>query len=218
MARQFTRSNSDWLTANPNVIADEPLTMACWFKASINTDRLALVAIGDLSTTNGFWELSADGARASDPIAAYTRAPGGTSQALSTTGFTVGKWHHAGGIWRANDNRSAYIDGGSRGNETTARAAAISDDTCIGRSALSSDSNGMDGAIAEIGIWNIDLSDAEMAILAKGYSPLLIRPNNLVFYIPLIRDDDFDLIGGVSFTANGTPSIVHHSRIFNPRK
>ncbi len=34
--------------------------------------------------------------------------------------------------------------------------------------------------------WNVALTDAEVAALASGVSPLLVRPENLVRYRPLI--------------------------------
>ncbi len=45
-----------------------------------------------------------------------------------------------------------------------------------------------DGRIAEVAIWDVILTADEAAILSKGYSPLFVRPQNLVAYWPLIRE------------------------------
>ena len=74
----------------------------------------------------------------------------------------------------------------------------------------------MDGRIAEAAIWNVELTDAEVAILGKGFSPPFIRPESLVFYAPLIRDEDDDRVGGLSLTAYNTPTIASHPPIIYP--
>ena len=56
--------------------------------------------------------------------------------------------------------------------------------------------NYCDGSLAEAAIWNAALSDAEVAALATGVSPLLVRPGSLVFYAPLARDL-LDRVGGL---------------------
>ena len=42
-----------------------------------------------------------------------------------------------------------------------------------------------DGGIAEVAIWNIQLTTNQISALAAGFSPLLIRPDKLVGYWPL---------------------------------
>lgn len=73
-----------------------------------------------------------------------------------------------------------------------------------------------EGLLAEWGMWNVALSQAEIQALAKGVSPLFIRPQNLLMYIPLIRDNDNDLVGGLNFSALGVPTIAEHPRIITP--
>jgi hypothetical protein len=67
----------------------------------------------------------------------------------------------------------------------------------------------MSGAIALPSIWNIDLSDEEVAMLASGmYIPTDIRPGNLVGYWPLHpRMGDVDLGPyGYHLTAYNSPT------------
>ncbi|KKK59939.1 hypothetical protein LCGC14_3029330, partial [marine sediment metagenome] len=80
----------------------------------------------------------------------------------------------------------------------------------IGRSGISTPQSYMDESIAEVAIWNVALSNAEVALLAKGFSPLLIKPESLVSYWPLVRDDDNDWIGGFDLTAFNTPTVSDH--------
>ena len=50
-------------------------------------------------------------------------------------------------------------------------------------------------------------------MLARGYSPLFVRPQNLVAYWPLIRDEDQDRVGGYDMAAYNTPSVAAHPPI-----
>ena len=71
----------------------------------------------------------------------------------------------------------------------------------------------MSGSIAEPAVWNVVLTDAEVAILGAGFSPLFVRPQNLVFYPDLIRGLN-DKVGGLTLTANGTVVSAHPPIIY----
>ena len=64
---------------------------------------------------------------------------------------------------------------------------------------------------AGAGIWNVALTAAEIASLAKGFSPRLIRPQSLAFYAPLIRET-LDIRGGLTLTDSGS-TVADHPRI-----
>ncbi|HUT30310.1 MAG TPA: hypothetical protein VMX13_11005 [Sedimentisphaerales bacterium] len=69
--------------------------------------------------------------------------------------------------------------------------------------------------LAEVAIWNTDLDDADAALLAKGASPLFVRPANLVRYWPLIRGGRCRISGG-SLTDQGSPGVARHPRLLYP--
>lgn len=66
---------------------------------------------------------------------------------------------------------------------------------------------------AEVGIWNVALTAAEVASLAKGMTCDKIRPQNLVFYAPLVRDLQ-DTKGGLTITNNNTATVANHPRVY----
>jgi hypothetical protein len=70
-----------------------------------------------------------------------------------------------------------------------------------------------DGLIAEVGIWNVVLTAAEIASLAKGMTCDKIRPQSLVFYAPLVRDL-IDAKGGLTITNNNGATVANHPRIY----
>ncbi len=70
-----------------------------------------------------------------------------------------------------------------------------------------------DGDIAEVGIWNVALTAAEIASLADGFTCDRVRPQSLVFYAPLIRDLH-DIARGLAITNNNTATVANHPRVY----
>jgi hypothetical protein len=73
--------------------------------------------------------------------------------------------------------------------------------------------NPFGGKLAEVGIYNAALTAAEIASLAKGMTPDKIRPQNLVFYAPLVRDL-IDQKGGLTITNNNAATVANHPRVY----
>ncbi len=71
----------------------------------------------------------------------------------------------------------------------------------------------MTGQIAEVGIWNVALTDAEIASLADGMTCDKVRPQSLVFYAPLVRNLQ-DVRGGLPITNNNTATVANHPRVY----
>jgi hypothetical protein len=213
MARVFDRGSSEYLEAGSTPVAGVPLTMACWFWTSDTTNDKDLMCVGSSTAQSNFimrlrWD---------DYIYAATYAGGSGDSAHTSTTFTGSAWQHACVVFRDTDDRSAYLNGGGRGNNATDLTPADLDRIDIG-CYIYAGAHGWywPGSIAEAAIWNVALTDDEVAVLATGVSPLLVRPQSLVFYAPFIRDDDEDLVGGLSLTANGGPTVGVHPRVIYP--
>jgi hypothetical protein len=71
----------------------------------------------------------------------------------------------------------------------------------------------MVGVIAEFAVWDLELTAAEFAALAKGCSPLQVRPSGLIHYLPLLRANTNYM--GVAPTVNGT-TVSAHPRVIMP--
>jgi hypothetical protein len=198
------------------VLTGVPITMACWYNSNDLSVHQVLMGLTDFSVTDQYILLIMAGFSAGDPVGAIKEDGVGSVNVESSTGSTVDTWHHAAGVFAAVDDTRVYIDGGSK--QTTAVSSTPSgiDKTALGV-LLRSGANlwYMSGLIAEAAIWNIALSDAEVAVLAEGYSPLLVHPQNLVFYAPLIREI-LDTVGGVALTNNNGVTVGDHSRVLLP--
>lgn len=217
MSRLFDDAASDRLTNANAVIVGYPFTLACWFNSDNIGISQVLMSVGDTGTADNYHYLRAAGSVASDPVQAGSAAGGTARNAATTTGYSTNTWHHACGVFTAAADRAAFIDGGSKGTNTQSTSPAGVDATAIGRLETSTPANHMSGMIAEAAIWDVALTDAEVALLAASYSPLLVRPQNLVAYWPLIgrTSPEIDTIGRFEMTVTGAV-VAAHPRIRYP--
>jgi hypothetical protein len=215
MARLFDDALEQYLEIDQAPVTAAPFTLSCFFNTDKDYLTQYLIYLAQKAKTNEAWGLSAAGGTTGDPVS-FLAYDGGGTVVSTTSGYSVGTRHHAAGVCVSDTERHVYIDGGSKGSTTDDKSPDLVDRLSIGRAGDSSPGYHMSGPIAEVAIWNIDLIDAEIVLLAKGYSPLFIRPQNLVFYMPLVRDDDEDLIGGLSLTAFNAPTIDAHPPIIYP--
>lgn len=68
------------------------------------------------------------------------------------------------------------------------------------------------GDIAEVGVWNAVLTADEIASLAKGFPCRMIKPENLAFYAPLVRNIT-DYMEALTITNTNTATPSEHARI-----
>jgi hypothetical protein len=97
-------------------------------------------------------------------------------------------WHGIGCTFTSAKKVKVFHDGllDSSGESTFTKAIpAINSDSYIGRTPAGYGSTTFTGRIAEVAVWNIPMSDAEVMALTLGAHPLRFRPTNLVFYFPL---------------------------------
>lgn len=201
-----------FLTATTPITA-VPITVSCWFFANNNTVNMALVVLENDSGTHRF-DLQALGAVTNDPIQCAAASGGLGSNARTSTGFAANTWNHACGVQSANNSRTAYLNAGGQVSNTAVQAPIGISVLKIGSTNVSgTNSNFLNGLIAEVGIWNAALTAAEVASLAKGMTCDKIRPQSLVFYAPLVRDL-IDQKGGLAITNNNGATVANHPRVY----
>ena len=185
MARLFDDANFDHVQVNAAAVTAAPFTVSCWFRADQVTLTPAMFWIGNSAASDNYWVLQFRGDQAGDPIDFTARNPT-SAPARTTTGATLNKWHHACGIEYSAISRACFIDGGSKGTNSTSVTPTGANRMAIGRFADSSPTEYWSGALARVAIWNEALSDEEVLALARGESPLRIRLHALKGYWRLL--------------------------------
>lgn len=210
MARQFNGVNQ-YLEIDTEITpAAWPYTLACWFNEPGDGNFEALIAQAERGVVNEY-EFLCVREGWGNRVAAVSRV-GGIDWAATTVALYVSNtWNHAGAVFAGRDDRRIYLNGANKvvNNNITGDFWRMNR-TSIGRIGSNPPGRYTNARIAEAAAWNVALSDAEIAILAKGYRPTFVRPQNLICYLPLVRDDDEDIVGGRSFTAFNAPSIAAH--------
>jgi hypothetical protein len=224
MALRFVSGSSEYLSnATLCSITDYPFTLSCWFREEGGGTR-GLVYLVDTASGNYHQGLDLRTSGGNTVNAASKKAGPAEVKAVTTTNWSTNTWHHACGVFAANNDRRAFLDGGGKGTNTgNVSFEAGLDSTYIGaRRSNGTTSFYMQGRICETAIWNIALTDTEVAALGAGACPLLIRPDALVAYWPIGGvysgdSDNVDILGGYNVTDNGTPDPAdHRPGIFYP--
>ena len=222
MSRDFVAASEQGLRIDSPVITGPPLTISAWVLKDLAAPRGIVFFVGDASTTDDRLQLQME--PNNGPVRFLVKNTANVFAATSTN-WVTGQWHHLCGIARAVDDRSVYLDGGGRGDNATIQTpvAGNIDRTTIGRRDNIESSNAFDGLVGHVAIWNIDLTDAEVRILAAGADPRTVRPDNLIAYWPLNgRTPEPDIVDSLNLTeVNGPiavgpePPLIRH-RILAP--
>lgn len=219
MARLFS-SNKLTLAAAP--ASASPLSFGCWFNSSDSANSQTLMELYNPTFTVSYLRLVAAGAVAGGPIRFACSGSGGTPaqvNADTSTGYSVNTWTHALAVWISNSSRKAYINGGSVGSNASTRTLNAPNNTILGQ--LPDGTASLAGMLAEAAIWNIDLSADDAKALGDGASPLIVRPDKLVAYWPILGrySPEIDLLNAAhNLTVTGATAGNDHPPMFGPRQ
>ena len=214
MAREFTGSPNALIVGDvPSVdITGTQLTVHAWIRPSVFVNGSY---ISKWSAGNGQYTLSGT----SGGLAGF--GCGDTLGEDGVNGATVlpaGGWYAHGGV---KDGTGAgairvYVNGVQDGSATSNRVIANMNESF----AIGVDGNGgyTRAWIAEVAIWNLALTPAEMASLAAGTPALQVQPGNLRGYWPLcgVANPEPDLKNGAQAVRQGTVPAVPHPFLNGP--
>jgi hypothetical protein len=213
MARLFDGSD-DSVFRDSAVFTAAPFTMACWFNVVDITSTHHLFFVGQSGSDNQRWALKASGAIANDPVQFFVKTAS-TTQISTTTGYSANTWHHACAVEGSGTDHRVYIDGGSKASSVDSRipTAASIDRTAVGYRHNTSPLEPCNGRIADAVIWNVALTDAEVAIISRpGFQMHRYRPESIKLYWRLgVATTEPDWSGnGFHGTLLSAPTIADH--------
>lgn len=125
-------------------------------------------------------------------------------------------WVNICATFNPSTRQELFVNAASEAVKTSSVAASIFSGSApmwIGAQSQITSTNTWDGLIAEVGIWSAALTTDEVASLAKGMTCNKVRPQNLVFYAPLVRDI-IDQRGGLAITNNNGATVANHPPVY----
>jgi hypothetical protein len=217
MSRLLTGLDANYMSVGTPAALDitgTALSVWCWAFPDVATGTRRIVSRWDFPGNKKHYLIGHN----VTPVWEFAIGDGGANADIVTTAIapTANVWHGLG--LRKNGTGAgaltAFVDGVST---SAASNLSMATSTCplqLGREV----NNGapMSGRLAEVGIWDVALSDAEFAALLKGISPLHIRRGHLKGYWPLfgVAFPEADISGGISnATQNGTVNAANHAPV-----
>jgi hypothetical protein len=211
MAYSFNGSNQ-YLSTASSPVDGPPLTIAAWMRTTAASAPARVVAVGVSGETHrNQLGLTTQFAQ----VQAVSVGPSVTTASNFEGGGVVANVRiHGCAVFQSRSNRLAYMNGTAGAQDFTDVGIQNTANTItVGAGWATTVGVYLAGDVAEVGVWNVALTAAEVASLAKGFTCDRVRPQSLVFYAPLIRDL-VDLRGGLAITNNNTATVANHPRVY----
>lgn len=214
MARGYATTGSQ-RTNVAHTMSAAPWTLVC--RASMDDATLyhAVLNMTQFASADSNYLLSFQGHVGGDPVD-FRFANGSIFHNRTGAGYTAGTWHEAGGeataagttLWLDN----AATSGGAIGFFPNGLAP---DTLVIGAYAAGSAYTYYGGfSICSVAAWSAALSAEEHSAMQKGFPARRIRPQSLLYYLPLVRAVfNWRDVGGQP-TENGSPTVSDHPRAY----
>jgi hypothetical protein len=218
VSRSFNGTSSTFAEYAGAIVNAFPVTMSCWFYPADNTTTQCLLGEMVAASTQNYVIVAA-GAVAGDPVQLWYN---GSSRVASTNAYSVNVWNHVCAIAASSTDRRMFLNNVKATAVTTFTWPTTMTVTDIGRKGNLTAANFFNGLVAEAAIWNVALSDGEVAALAAGVRPVDIQPTALKAYWPLwgfaSPEPDFT-INNRSMTITGATQGNHAPvHLFSRRK
>ena len=185
-----------------------PLTINCWFYPT-------LASYGIMNLVSLIQDVAADyhGLRINSNTNVVQYGTGTIGSAASSASYTTNTWNMATAVGTSATSRTVYLNAGNAGTQITNRVITTPDRVLMGVS-RTYDTPTYEGYLAEVAIWNVTLTTDELSSLYTGTKADKIRPQNLKFYMPLVRNiyDATASTTGITYEFEPNPEVNHVRR------
>jgi hypothetical protein len=197
-------SGLDWTTV---------MSVACWVWRDVSNAFQGICShTAGTVGSNGWWFSIGDNVVSNVAFLTFN-----DTDHFGTTAITTGGWRHLVATYDGANVR-LYVNGVL--DNTVAETAAVTNAAAtfkVGAEASFYAPSWFDGKLADLGFWpGATLNAREIAALARGVSPRLIRPGSLQLYAPLwgthTAEPDFS-VNRRTGTLTGTSQYVPHAPV-----
>ena len=199
--------SSQYLYRAEALVAAVPHTMVGWYKTDTLTVDQGIAFVGNNDSDEEYHVLAAAGNQAGDYLTNNIRDGDAALNEFANTAiaYSTGVWQHGAAVCTSTTSRDVYINGGSKGSATTEGTVSITDFAvgCLFRDSITWY---FSGNVAEVAIWDIALTQSEIAQLAAGAAPTTIQSGNLKGYWDLLSDATDKSGNSKNLTAVGSPT------------
>lgn len=197
------------LQSSGALVTGFPLTFASWgyFTSLANVQQIFLLM---LDATHSFF------GQVATPSTGYYTGVNGGDFVCGANQYTTNSWNHFCTVFASATSRAAFVNGGNKATSAVNVSFAAAGLCAIGDTNTPTNNN---MTLADWAVWNVALTDAEVAALARGISPTLIRPANLKYFMPLEAGAGYAINranGGSPFAVTGTPTAANHAPTMPP--
>lgn len=185
MAREFVQPGARLDFSNLPVTTG-PMTFALWLNraAVVSSGSEILVGIGGMAPARGY------SLRLNGSLQVQAFQQNGFTQSAATTAVSVvnGVWYHAAAVFASPTSRTAYVNGVASPVDATNVAFGAATSGSVG--AAPGGGQPYSGIVAEVGVWDVALSAAQVQQLAAGFSPAVVALRDLVGFYTMLRSGD----------------------------
>lgn len=215
MARETSQSPQRYYYRDSTPVTAAPYTLATWFYSTDRSSNQNAFCINQQGAFQNSVGLSLAPSPSSAVLNFFSAAGGVGVDAITSNTYSLNTWQHVCGVAASATDRKSYLNGdtANKGTSTTSSIPSSLNRVSIGLWFGSGAFDMVKGGIAECAIWDVALTEPEVVSLSKGMSASRVRPQNLKFYFPGIRNV-VDLKNAAAITSVGSPGVIAHPRIY----
>lgn len=236
MARDFTKNLSNYVSLGVGAIGPllsgaSGVTFACWAIQDSQHNGDGDDVVIAFHSSSASLNLRLRNSNSATLTGTFRRQNGDTGNfPVGSTTLTTGVWNHVGCSVSFGNNGKVYLNGTDNTGSMGAGSAATTAGTFVSSTGTSHDGLGavftgstpsstarqLDGRLAECAIWNVELTAADFASLAKGFTPDQVKPQSLVAYWPMSGSGSNipDLRNAKNGTITGSIPTADHTRVY----
>jgi hypothetical protein len=214
MAYSFNGTNQFLFSNAVAPVTAAPLTLFARYNVTVapGASTFASLVIVQNATVSDLFDLCIFGAAPSraEHIARQGSGPVLTSSTITGV-VAISTWYAQTAVEVSSTSRHVIFETTKSATDTTSAVPAGVDRFRIG--GRSGGGRFFNGLMAEVAMWNADLTDDEVTSLARGFKPSRVRPQSLQFYAPIVRDIQ-ELRQAVAITNSNTATVADHPRVY----